>query len=570
MPWTTEDADKHSKGLSDKQKEQWANTANAIRSACIKKGGSEKDCDAAAIKQANGVVKKAMKTHKATIKPVQESDYEIRYETHQGKRHIVIPVVMMVEGVHNGSHGPILHAEDELSKYPASWNGIPVVIYHPEENGVNVSANNPVIIERSTVGRTYNADFSSGKLKAEAWLDEERLKELSPEAYKVIQAKGPLEVSVGVFTDDEEVIGQWNDESYSAISRNHRPDHLALLPGSRGACSWEDGCGVRANEGKGGESTIETIVDEKSGKSIVVNQAGLEKVDLSKLVEKLRSKLWERNDEAMEVAVPSTHYRQLEEVYSDFIYYSMEMKGGKSKQYKQKYKLDDNGEPVFEGDPVLVEKEVKYKEVKGGQQTMADKEKGSCCPEKVELLIQSEFMDFGEDQREWLEGQDEAAIDSLLEVDGELAEAQVLKEQNETLKGTITDLEDRMRALERKSTRVAKATPQMNTEQAVKVLKDHLSDPDRFLGLLPEGVRRQMEHGLRLHTAYHQDLIQKIQDNSPEEVYSGEELLAMDDGQLEKIAKLTRPRVDYSLNGFGNRQPSSYQSPVEPLLPPGV
>jgi hypothetical protein len=59
MPFTTEDVDKHIKGLDPKQKEQWVEVANSALAKCEKEGGAE--CDASAIRQANGVVKKNSK-----------------------------------------------------------------------------------------------------------------------------------------------------------------------------------------------------------------------------------------------------------------------------------------------------------------------------------------------------------------------------------------------------------------------------------------------------------------------------------------------------------------------------
>lgn len=56
MPWTTGDVDRHKKGLSDKQKQQWVAIANSTLSNCLKKGGSNSYCEGVAIRSANGVV----------------------------------------------------------------------------------------------------------------------------------------------------------------------------------------------------------------------------------------------------------------------------------------------------------------------------------------------------------------------------------------------------------------------------------------------------------------------------------------------------------------------------------
>ena len=194
---------------------------------------------------------------------VKSNNYEPRTETYMGKKHLVVPVVMMVEGVHCGSAGPLFHSIEELGKYPASWNGIPVSIQHPEQDGQYISANSPEVLERQTVGQVFNTRTDGNKLKAECWVDIERIMSISPEAYAYLNSKRPLEVSIGVFTDDIETDGEWNGEHYSAVATNHRPDHLALLPGGTGACSWADGAGIRINsKQKGGESLDTTQANE--------------------------------------------------------------------------------------------------------------------------------------------------------------------------------------------------------------------------------------------------------------------------------------------------------------------
>jgi len=57
MPWEVADVDGFKKGLTDAEKRQWVEVANSALAACLKKGGT--DCEASAIKQANGVVSEA-------------------------------------------------------------------------------------------------------------------------------------------------------------------------------------------------------------------------------------------------------------------------------------------------------------------------------------------------------------------------------------------------------------------------------------------------------------------------------------------------------------------------------
>jgi hypothetical protein len=59
--------------------------------------------------------------------------------------------------------------------------------------------------------------------------------------------RGIKEVSAGIFADEEYSPGKWNGEDFVGISKNVKPDHLALVSEGQGACSWSDGCGIRAN-----------------------------------------------------------------------------------------------------------------------------------------------------------------------------------------------------------------------------------------------------------------------------------------------------------------------------------
>lgn len=53
MPWTVKDVDKHKKGLSTEQKKKWVRVANKVLKDCLKDGGSQKSCEAKAIRTAN-------------------------------------------------------------------------------------------------------------------------------------------------------------------------------------------------------------------------------------------------------------------------------------------------------------------------------------------------------------------------------------------------------------------------------------------------------------------------------------------------------------------------------------
>lgn len=199
------------------------------------------------------------------------SSYVVTEATHQEKKHLIVPVVMIVEGVLNGSHGPLLHLADDFGKIPESWNGIPVVIQHPEQDGKSISANSPAVIDSVMVGRIYNAKVDNNRLLAEAWLEEAKLNAISKETLTAVNNANTIEVSVGVYTEDEETAGEWNGIKYNAIARNHRPDHLALLPGGVGACSLTDGCGLGVNSSNTNENLDVNPIDVEIVDNLEIN-----------------------------------------------------------------------------------------------------------------------------------------------------------------------------------------------------------------------------------------------------------------------------------------------------------
>lgn len=458
--------------------------------------------------------------------------YTIKNKTLDGKSHLVVPVVMMVEGVHAGSRGAIFHPISELGKFPASWNGIPVVIHHPQQDGNFISANSP---EVPYVGRVYNTTVDGDKLKAEVYIDEQKITAISPTALAYIRQGKQLEVSVGVFTDEDSTEGEWNGEAYIARAINHRPDHLALLPGDTGACSWNDGCGIRANKlvtnQKQNESSMEQIV-KPTLEELITNGVGsalqLNETSLSERIGKVQSKLYSLDSE--------NEMYYLEEVYSEyFIFNKRNSEGGT--MYKQAYSFDAAGNVEFVGEPVKVKKEVSYININLNKEVdMAEKSKKTpCCLAKVEQLIANKATSFTAEDTAWLLEQDEETLDKLFPVTTELQ---------------------------------ANEAPQVNKEQALQVLRDSLKTSEDFINILPKEMQDQMKSGLALHKSRRNDLVTHITANS-NNAFSAEELNVMDTGMLEKIAKALPTPVDYSINGMAP-EINTDNSVGEILLPYGV
>jgi hypothetical protein len=537
MPWTVKDVDEHKKGLTDKQKKQWIAVANSALKSCMDKGGEESKCAASAIRQANG----AVGSNQLQINFKNES-YEVREETYKNKTYLVVPVTMMVEGVHAGSHGALLHTIEDLGKFPASWDGRPIVINHPQDTEGNfISANSPDVLKTSQVGRVYNTVVNGSKLQSEAWLDKNKLELISPKVLNQINENIPIEVSVGVFTEDEELEteGDWNGEMYSSIARNHRPDHLAILSSGMGACSIEDGCGIRANK-KGGVNMIRAnaVITKKDKKkqehSIVDNTTeGLEE-RLNELRELVRS-LNPTNTNG------SYESNYLVEAYDNYLIFEKNTNNG-SKYFKQNYQDNvETGECELVGNPVEVEKQVKYVNVNiknkfKKEVNMADNVGTPClgCMEKVIAIINSNQTNFTKEDREWLLTQDEKTLDKLIPK----------PESMQVNKDVTPD-------------QIIQALNKMKPEDRVK--------------LLPDEDQEIIQYGKKEKKARLDNLKKGIQDNSSKELWPDEVLNAMSEDNLQRLFNSVNKEsevVNYSLNG--GFAPNVNSTEDEVMYPTGI
>jgi hypothetical protein len=496
MPWTKDDADSHKKGLSDKGKTQWARIANSVLKRCMAKGGSEKECAASAIKQANGSVNANVSTSKYAVYKNKQSDYEPRLTVHQEKAHIVVPVVMMVEGVHHGSDGPLLHSMNELGKYPDSWNGIPVVIYHPMKDDQPVSANSPDIIDTRMVGRVYNTNVDDKKLKAEVWLDEDKLNSISPDTLEAVNNSKTMEVSIGVFTDKDDTVGVYEGEEYKGIACNHRPDHLAILPDMIGACSCEDGCGLGVNDSK--DEVIETIQRLNKEGFAFTRIGNYGEVGYNEKMSAVYTALRGLDDEKK--------YHYLEEMYESYLVYNQSSPDG-TKMYKRDYKFE-SGKIEFNGDPVEVHKKVEYvnTNVKQKKEVKMAQECSPCIKKKVDDLIANSQGKYTEDDRGMLETLSEAILDKIA------TPVTIEKEK-------IVEKEVQVNALSDED------------KSALAAYKKQLKD------------RRDQ-------------MIAEIQTNA-KDIWPVEKLNGMDDDTLERVLNSVGKKVgDYSLNGSAYRKPA--------------
>jgi hypothetical protein len=159
-----------------------------------------------------------------------------------GRKVVVVPVIMAkADVVMNGG----LFPADEYE--PLSWAGIPVTVGHPNIKGEFASARDPAIHEEWVVGNLYNVRTEENSLRGDVYVDIEKANAVHPNLVKELIKGSPMDVSTGYFCTSEPETGTLNGREYFEVQRDIIPDHLALLPNEVGACSWQDGCGLRSN-----------------------------------------------------------------------------------------------------------------------------------------------------------------------------------------------------------------------------------------------------------------------------------------------------------------------------------
>ena len=531
MPWSVSDVDEHKEGLTQAQKRQWVEVANSVRRRCLNDGNSESYCDGLAIRQASGVV--------GNIQHItnQITNANIRRTTFHSRAHVVAPVVLMTEGVHHGSAGRILYTAEELSRMPMTWNGRPVPIMHPTDgDGSPRSCNDPDVLESQTVGRVFNVQWepNNHRLKGELWVDETTARQVCsnlnlPDVIGMMHNGDPVEVSTGLFPEQSDEGGVWNGQNYDASAVGICSDHLALLPSGQGACSWQDGCGVRNQNGdepmKRTKQPRNQNQEQTSQEELQEKQHTLQ-VNVSDGYMELMRKLSDKVDSL------DNEFRVnfLEDFNDEQLVYRIDNReaGGES-YYRRSYAVNDDGTVEFGDDIERVNKKVDVTWIpiqsqaqntnkNNGGGSMGDKQEpqnqGS-CPEKVEAVINGSGNSFTVDDREKLQALDEGTIDKIPTETPEPATNQNQQENQEVDFNTLLQNAD------------------------------------------PE-LRQSIERGRELYRQERQGLAQRILNNSSQ--FTQEELDQMDHAMLQKVANSIKPTANYK--GAGGA-PSTHEEEAE-------
>lgn len=510
-----------------------------------------------------------------------------RHATFEGRDHLVAPVIAVREGVLNG----MLVLYDEFSAYPQAWEGVPLPIYHPQKGQTRVTANTPDVLEKQVAGRMFNvaADPTTKSLKGELWIDVEKAKTLTdgPEIIRRLEAGENLEVSTGYYSDLELTAGVHDGKAYDSIQRNMRPDHVAMLPGKIGACSWADGCGApRLN------AAVKYLLKDAAGAGLfpVTNDAGEPDqqrmtaalsqlnhfdgpgkvkalVKLKGMFKKLNVPLptvncmetnfclssnqdeYSHDDiammlrEALAEEDPASYY-YLQDVYDDFAIYMAEPKlyidppvaTATNGLYKRAYSILDGA--VTLGAAIPVVRQTSYVEVQNEEKPNMDKKA------IVDRLITSAETSWKEEHRPILMTINEAELTKLLPPDPAAVAAAAAAEAATAARKVIVDKliihastpwkeENRAILMAVNTADLEKLLP---AEVVVPAKSPAFATAKDFLEAIPDpAIRRVIEQGMASNQLRHTELVTKLVAHKACK-FTEPELKAMDVDFLEKVA----------------------------------
>lgn len=437
---------------------------------------------------------------------------KVHYDQIGEKKYLVAPMIMLTEGVHEGSEGPLFYPGDEISKTPEVWNHKPVILYHPQ---AGISACDPVILSNRQVGLIMNT--RAGKisvsinnekkkivaLKAEAWLDEERMAKIDERISQAIEKNEMMELSTGLFTDNAAEEGEWNGTEYDTVARNYRPDHLALLPDLKGACSIEDGAGFLK-------------LNAKAGKIAVTSNA----MSHSNIRSLLNSWLQEKDDDVW-----------IEDVYDEFFVF---MKDGKL--YKGTYSIVDNVIQVTESFTEVIrvtEYRTKDGEFIGNRNEAKRKELEMKKEQTVDALIKSNSNSWLEKDRDALMKMDESFLTKMTDSEKLAAEKAV---ENAAKKAA-----DELAAKKKVEEEATVLTANANGKE--KTVEDYINDKS-----MPAKIRNVFRSGIATYDAVKNQLIERLIKNDKNQ-FTKEELQEKDNDELKKLVSLMAP-ISSGEDGF--------------------
>lgn len=442
-----------------------------------------------------------------------------------GKEYLVAPVVMIREGVLNSE----LVLASEFGTAYESWNGTPIVINHPQERGVFISANSPEVLELSGVGQVFNVRFEDEALKAEMWIDVNKATILGGEALQalsMLEAGELLEVSTAYIATTTPKSGVFKGQAYSGVQGVPFNDHLALLPNQTGACSVAMGCGgnrfnqrqevVRVTT-KPKQNLLSRMAsmfapkrEAKTSEGVTANEG------------ESYNELWQALDSSLSQVLSDPWDYYIVDVYDDAVIYRHYDEGG---MFRRPYTLAGNLDVTL-GEPEEVVQRVSY-EAKGEPTVSANEATEQPSePEQPEVLE--------EPQGPQPETPDEPEAESDGEPEAEPETPDPPQPETPTANAKPCGCDDA--ANERSNVKDKAPAPKANAKPKTE---------EEFLDEMPEGdAKNFMTNGIKAHAKHRTQLIDGLKANERCTFDEGT-LSAMQTEQLEQLSEMLAP-ADYS------------------------
>ncbi len=484
-----------------------------------------------------------------------------RNETLHGKNYLVAPAIMIVEGVLNGSLGPLLYLEEEMAKSVSLWNTRPTVLYHPQKNGQGISACDPDVLNTRGLGMMMNTrmeevvvnDKKIPALKTEVWLDMKQVAKVDGRVLKAIENKEVMELSTGLLTDNEMMEGEWEGVHYDAIARNYRPDHLAILPDQTGACSIEDGAGFLRLNKAGKTLTISTEGWSPELLAFIESDPECKRRVTKAAFEVLENEMSDEDRRGLLQSLLNDKFPEddfgpwIDSIFSDDDFFIYDRDG---KLYKQEFEEDD-GVLKLIGIPIVVAKRVTFEPIlnrKGKKMPKNEKKK------IVDALIKNESTQWTDDNREWLMTQEKDVLENMVTV---------VNDDDEKVLAKAKEIVEKAEAEATKNKKKEDKKDEPVTNAAPKTMDEYLKD-------MPPEMRDMVNNGIDSHKADKKRLVNIITANDrcsfTEKQLEGKNLTEL--RQLAELATTTENQrtelsvVNYAGQGETHNTEDSKEEPL--------
>ncbi len=264
-----------------------------------------------------------------------------------------------------------LYPADQLAAGVSSLEGKPAPAGHPKSaEGKLISALNGEALSSAWIGSyVRNARHEGGRTMVDVVVNEAQAK-AHPDGAKLVERLDaaiagtnidPIHVSTGLMMQPITANGESRGKKYSSIVTNIQYDHLAILLNERGAATPEDGVGMFVNDD--GEQEVESVIvntepEDKRTRGLI----GW----IKKLIGNEDDLSFDQIYSGLQSLLPADSW--IREVYSEnFIWSDKE-----NRLWRQDYNVSSDSSLSFVGEPVEVQRQVKYEPIEKETDPMKD------------------------------------------------------------------------------------------------------------------------------------------------------------------------------------------------------